>query len=315
MRYIDPEDQSNEYTKRLNETMMDKEEKQMWDDLDAMSDEEFVAKYPEMCEEWLTEEQIKEVKPVYMYFLEQGILYIEEGGYIPKRLGGGQVQSDLRINHPANTVRSAVITLREDYIGNSDNNPKNDPDDGDPRIWVFDADDSDWNEINLRRIHHVFSMNLKKWYPNQHWLLYKFSKYQAEVDYFVDWEHTPEKFPSKESIKLENYKMKQKVNLTLKPDLIPEEPEQDRMPDEPENAKHHPESVVRLWNLDDKEWVDIKIGQFYHIKWEAAESELPDPKDDPEYDPKKHEPKPERGRPSNWEELRDGLEKEPRWDD
>ena len=235
-------------------------------------------------------------------------------GYIPKRLGGGLVPSDLRINHPENTVRSAVITLREDYIGNSDNNPKNDPDDGKATLWVFDADDSEWNEINLRRIHHVFSMNLKKWYPNQHWLLYKFSKYQAEVDYFVDWEHIPEKFPSKESIKLENYKMKQKVNLTLKPDLIPEEPEQDKMPEEPQKARFHPEAVIRLWNLDDEEWVDIKLGQLYHIKWEEAESELPDPKDDPEYDPSRNEVKANRGRPTNWEELRDGLEKEPRWD-
>lgn len=314
MRYINPEDYNTEKAKRLNELTMDQDEKQMWNDLESMSDAEFAKKYPELCEEYLTDEQIAEIKPVYMYWLEQGILYIEEGGYIPKRLGGGQVPSDLRINHPGNTVRSAVITLREDYIGNSDNNPKNDPDDGDPRIWVFDADDSDWNQINLRRIHHMFSMNLKKWYPNQHWLLYKFSKYQAEVDYFVDWEHMPEKFPGKDSIRLENYKMKQKVNLTLKPDLIPEEPEQDRMPDEPQAARYHPEAVVRLWNLDNEEWVDIRLGQFYHIKWEAAESELPDPRDNPEFKPEDLERRSERGRPSNWEELRDGLEKEPRWD-
>ena len=315
MRYIDPDDRNEEKTKRLNELMQDAESKQFFDDLEVMSDEEFVEKYPDHCEEWLTEEQLLEIKPVYMYHLEQGLLYTEEGGHIPKRFGGGQVPSDLRINHPENTVKSAVITLRKDYIGDSDNNPKNYPDDGKATLWVFDADDSDWQEINLRRIHHVFSMNLKKWYPNQHWLLYKFSKYQAEVDYFVDWEHMPEKFPSKDSIKLENYKMKKAVNLTLKPDLIPEEPEQDRMPDEPSGARYHRDAVVRLWNLDDKEWVDIKLGQFYQVVWEDAESQLPDPKDDPDYDPETHTIKPQRGRPSNWEELRDGIEKEPRWDD
>ena len=109
--------------------------------------------------------------------------------------------------------------------------------------------------------------------------------------------------------------MKQKVNMTLKPDLIPEVPEQDRMPDEPQSARFHLDAVVRLWDLDNKEWVDIKLGQFYQVVWEDAESQLPDPKDDPEYDPSTHVMKPEKGRPSNWEELRDGLEKEPRWDD
>ena len=124
----------------------------------------------------------------------------------------------------------------------------------------------------------------------------------------------PEKFPSKDSIKLENYKMKQKVNMTLNPNLIPEVPEQDRMPDEPEDARYHLDAVVRLWDLDNKEWVDIKLGQFYQVVWEDAESELPDPKDDPDYDPS-HVMESEKGRPSNWEELRDGLETEPRWDD
>ena len=69
MRYINPEEKIDPKTKRLNELMMDKDQQQIIDDLDNMTDADFAKKYPEMCEEYLTEEQILEMKPVYMYFL------------------------------------------------------------------------------------------------------------------------------------------------------------------------------------------------------------------------------------------------------
>ena len=80
------------------------------------------------------------------------------------------VASDLRVNHPPDTVKSHVITLRPDMVPGGDNAPINDPDNADATITVFDADDQEWEPINLRRIHHMFNMNLKKWYANQHWI-------------------------------------------------------------------------------------------------------------------------------------------------
>lgn len=306
--------ENTKYTERLNELGKSPYERERDKDLASMTDAEFAKKYPEVCEEYLTEEEIKEIKPVLLYQLEQSIVYLEEGGHIPKREGGGKIESDLRINHPPTTVKTRVITLREDYIGNSDNNPKNNPDDGDPTIWIYDADDKDWEPINLRRIHHVFDMNLRKWNKNQHWLLYKFSKYSGEVDYFEFPDNMPDKFPSKESQILNNYPMKNKVNLTLKPDIIPEEPEQEIVPDIPKEARWENDCKITLWNMDKEEWVTMMIGQIYHINWELAESEMPDPRDNPEFKPEDLQLKPERGRPSNWEELRDSLETEPRWD-
>jgi hypothetical protein len=313
MKYIN--DDIDDYTRRLNELEMDEYQKQMDDDLKVMSDAEWAAKYPQHAEEYLTDEEIKLVKPHLLYLLENSICYIETGGHIPKRKGGGMVPSDLRVNHPPNTVKSHVMTLRPDLVPGGDNAPINDPDSSDPVITIFDADDQEWEPINLRRIHHMFNMNLRKWYPNQHWLLYKFSRFSAEVDYYPDITDMPEKFPSVNSIQMNNHRFRFKANMTLKSDVIPNEPEQDRMPDEPQSARYYPDAEIILWDEDNSEWVTLKIKQIYNIKWEPAESEMPDPRDNPEFRPEDLEHRPEKGRPSNWEEIRDGLETHPRWDD
>ena len=314
MKYSN-EEELDPYTRRLNEIEQDPESKQMDEDLKVMSDAEWAAKYPESAEEYLTDEEIKIMKPHFLYLLESSICYIETGGHIPQRKGGGQVPSDLRVNHPPDTIKPYVMTLRPDIVPGGDNAPSNDPDSAEATITVWDADDEEWEPINIRRIHHMFNMNLRKWYVNQHWLLYKFSKYYAEVDYFVNEEDMPERFPARESVQMANHKVKYKVKLTLKSDVVPEEPTQDMAPEEPQSARYDPESLITLWNDDDKEWVTIKLKQIYHISWEKAESEMPDPRDNPDFKPEDLEKRPEKGRPSNWEDLRDGLASKPVWDD
>lgn len=314
MKYSN-EDEIDEYTRRLNELQMDKHQRQMDEDLKVMSDAEWATKYPQHAEEYLTDEEIKLMKPHFLYLLENSISYIETGGHIPKRKGGGTVPSDLRVNHPPDTVKAHVMTLRPDLVPGGDNAPFNDPDSAEATITVWDADDQEWEPINIRRIHHMFNMNLRKWYPNQHWLLYKFSKYFGEVDYFPQEENMPEKFPSKNSVQLQNYPFKQKVNMTLKEDIIPNVPDQNRQPDDPTSARYDPEAEIILWNNDDEEWITLKLKQIYHITWEAAEAEMPDPRDNPDFHPNDLKPRPEKGRPSNWEDLRDGLATKPVWDD
>lgn len=297
----------------IEDGFIDDRSRQMHEDLKVLSDAEWAEKYPEHAAEWLTDEEIKLVKPHLMYIMEQSIVYAEVGGF---NRDGSLVESDLRINHPSETVWTQVVTLRSDVAPQGENAPKNDPDSSDPVIWAWEADEDDWFPINIRRVHHFFNMNLRKWYPNQHWILDKLTRWTAMIDYYEDADAIPEKFPSFQSEAHQLLKKKERVTVTLKPDMIPEEIDQEKQPDSPQEARYDPESVVKLWNVDAGEWIELKLKQIYNMDIDPAEKIPTPPEEADNYDPNEdYSLKPKNKKPINWIDIRDGITDTPIYDD
>ena len=255
--------------------------RQMYIDQHTISDCEWAKKYPEHAEEYVFEEDINKMKNHMIYLLEQDIVYTDIGGIEPDSKENEHIDlpgSDLRTNQPPQTVKSQVITLRHDLIPHGDNNPKNNIYDSDPWMFAFDNDRQEWRHFNIRRIHHMWNMHLRYWYPDQLWIMDKLTRFTAKVTYKIDpkIDSRPDEFDDPNLVR--------NVLVTLMPDKIPHEPEWDKVHWEPYNLRYKRDNKVVLWNIDKQEWLTLTLDQLYDMKIDEDKTPPP-PEESEDFDP------------------------------
>lgn len=279
--------------------------KQLVIDFDTLSDQELSEKYPDITREWIPDDQLSLYKKKLVYLLEQSIAYFDIGGYSSDGKGP-LVKSDLRHHHLPNTVESTILTLRNDIVPVG-NRPKNDLESAEPFIWAWENDEDEWKKINIRRVHHMFDMQLRKWHPNQHWLLDKLSRWTATIKYYDNLVDAENHHPMYTSTPLDI--RTKTTTVTLDPKLMPSAPEQDVAAEEPINAKWDLYNKITLWDVENKTWVTLSAFQI--LDMEVLEDKTPPPPPDDGMD---HSLKPKNKKPSNWRNLRDGIDKIPQYD-
>jgi hypothetical protein len=251
--------------------------RQFYIDKHTLSDIEIAKKYPNQTKEYVFDEEVNELKNIFLYNLENDIIYLDVGGFNPDNQDEEMSGSDLRINHPPQTVKRHVVTLREDIIPTGENTPKNNPYDNDPYIWAWDNDCNDWRYFNIKRIHHMWAMNLRPWYPDQHWIMDKLTRWDAILDYKID-----ASLPDKPK-EVKDPNLVKGVNVTLHPDKIPHPPQLELCENDM-RARYEPDNEVVLWNLDTNDWITVKTGQIYHMKI-LEDKTPPKPEEADNYDP------------------------------
>jgi hypothetical protein len=298
-------DQEIDLTKLTNDALFTPEElKQLTSDFDTLSDQELADKYPDITREWIPDGLVSLYKKKLVYLLEQSIAYFDVGGYSPDGVLPA-VKSDLRYHHLPNTVESTILTLRRDVVP-SGNQPKNDLDSPDPHIWAWENDDEEWKQINIRRVHHMFDMQLRKWHPNQFWLFEKLSRWTATIKYYEHLKDAETHHPMYTSDPLEIRVVSTKV--TLDPALMPNLPEQIIANEEPLALRWDLYNDVTLWDIENQKWITIK--SFQILDMEVLEDKVPPPAPEGE----EVDLKPKNKKPSNWRRIRDGLDKLPTYD-
>jgi len=268
---------------------------QLRNDFDTLSDQELADKYPNLTREWIPDDQLSLFKKKLVYLFEQSIVYLDVGGYSP----GGKgplVKSDLRYHHLPNTVESTILTLRNDLAPKT-NRPFNDLESADPYLWVWENDDNEWKQINIRRIHHIFDMFLRKWYPNQFWLCEKLDRFTASIKYYENYDDAVNHHPlySKTPLDVRT----KTTTVTLDPSLMPELPQQEMAESEPIEARWDLNNKVKFWDTENKQWLTLSTYQI--LDMEVNEEKIPSTDE-------KHK------KPSNWRQLRDGIDKFPKYD-
>lgn len=281
------------------------EMKQVEYDFDNLSDQELADKYPDITREWIPDENLSLFKKKLVYLLEQSIAYFDIGGFSPDG-NGPMVKSDLRFHHLPNSVESTILTLRSDIVPTG-NRPANDLESPEPYIWAWENDDDEWKKINIRRVHHMFDMQLRKWHPNQHWLLDKLSRWTATIKYYDRLEDAEAHHPLYTSNPLDI--RTKTTTVTLDPKLMPQAPEQEVAQEEPLNAKWDLYNKINLWDVENEQW--ISICSFQILDMDVLEDKVPPPPPD---DGQDHSLKPKNKKPSNWRQLRDGIDKIPQYD-
>ena len=278
--------------------------KQVCIDFDTLTDQELADKYPDITREWIPDSQLSLYKKKLVYLLEQSIAYFDVGGYSPDGKGT-PVKSDLRYHHPANTMESTILTLRRDIVPQG-NRPNTDVNSADPYIWAWENDDEEWKQINIRRVHHMFDMQLRKWHPNQLWLVDKLSRWTATIKYYENIKDAEKHHPLYTSDPLEI--RTKTTTITLDPTLMPNIPTQNLVAEEPLALRWDLYNDVTVWDIDNQDWITIKAFQI--LDMEVLEDKTPPPP------PSGEEPdlKPKNKKPSNWRRLRDSLDKHPVYD-
>ena len=246
-------------------------------DKHTLTDAEIAKKYPDNTEEYIFDDEVKDLKNKFLYSLENDSIYLDIGGCNPDNLDEEMSGSDLRINQPPQTVRSQVVTLREDIIPTGENTPKNNPYNNSPYVWAWNNDSNDWIQFNLRRIHNMWALNLRTWYPDQHWLMSKLTRWDAILDYKID-----PSLPNSPR-EVDDPNLVRGINVTLHPDKIPE-PAKLELCENNQTARYDPNNDVVFWNLDEGKWITIKTGQIYYMK--ILEDKTPPPPEEADnYDP------------------------------
>jgi hypothetical protein len=302
---IESEKPDYEYLKDHHSLFTPEVIKQLIIDFDTLTDQELADKYPDITREWIPDESISLYKKKLVYLLEQSIVYFDVGGYSPDGILP-PVKSDLRHHHLPNTVESTILTLRRDIIPSS-NQPKNDLDSTDPHIWAWENDDEEWKKINIRRVHHMFDMQLRKWHPNQLWLVEKLSRWTATIKYYEHIKDAERHHPLYTADPLEI--RTKTTTVTLDPNLMPHIPEQQLVSEEPLALRWDLYNDVTFWDINNQAWITIK--SFQILDMEVLEDKTPPPPLDPDKDGPL---KPKNKKPSNWRRLRDGLDKVPVYD-
>lgn len=273
----------------------EKEMIQLREDFDNLSDQELSEKYPNLTREWIPDDQLSLFKKKLTYVFEQSIVYLEIGGHSTD--GKGElVKSDLRYHHLPNTVESTILTLRND-VAPKTNRPTNDLESADPYLWVWENDEDEWKQINIRRVHHIFDMQLRKWHPNQHWLCNKLERFTANIKYYENLDDAKAHHPLYTNSPLDI--RTKTTTVTLDPKLMPSIPEQEMAEAEPIGARWNLENKVKFWDIENEEWLTIATHQIYDMEVNEEKIASTDIK---------HK------KPSNWRQLRDGIDKEPKYD-
>jgi hypothetical protein len=243
-----------------------------WDiDKHNLSDEEMYKKYPDMCEEYIPEEEVEEYKQRMIYALEKGFVLYEIGGINPnskldepEHLEG----SDLVFNQNANTVKMYTLTLRDDVVPDSSNNPKNDCYGTDPHIYAFDKISDTWHRFNIRRLHNVWDTRFYKFNTEQHWLIRKLAKWTGKLIWKVD-----PGIPSKpKEVPDDNLRF---CEVTLKPDIIPKDFEQ--LKEVSHEDRWDPNVEVRLWDMTNEQVLTLRMDQIHDLTVDPRHSESPPP--------------------------------------
>lgn len=251
--------------------------RQYYIDKHTLTDVEMAKKWPSLTREYVFDDEVQDYKNQFLYSLENDIIYLDVGGFNPDNLDHELPGSDLRLNQPAQTVKQHIITLREDMIPSGENTPKNNPYNNDPYVWAWDDAASDWRYFNIKRIHHMWSMNFRSWYPDQHWLMDKLTRWDAILDYKID-----ASLPSRPS-EVDDPNLVRGVNVTLHPDKIPEPPKLE-LCENNQIARYDVDNDVVFWNLDKGEWITLKLGQLYFMKI-LEDKNPPPPEEDDAYNP------------------------------
>lgn len=280
------------------------EMKQVSIDFDTLTDQELADKYPDITREWIPDNQLSLYKKKLVYLLEQSIAYFDVGGYSSDGKGA-PVKSDLRYHHLANTMESTILTLRRDIVPQG-NRPSTDVNSVDPYIWAWENDEEEWKQINIRRVHHMFDMQLRKWHPNQLWLVDKLSRWTATIKYYENIKDAEKYHPLYTSDPLEI--RTKTTTITLDPALMPSIPAQNLVGEEPLALRWDLYNDVTVWDIDNQDWITLKAFQI--LDMEVLEDKTPPPPIDGE----EVGLKPKNKKPSNWRRLRDSLDKHPVYD-
>ena len=245
--------------------------RQYYIDKHTLTDKEMYEKYPDLTKEWIPDEECIQYKKDLVYTLEQGTVYLDVGGYHPQGdiVDGTPITelqgSDLKINHPPDTVKKMLVTLRSDQAPQGENAPQQDFVTVDPHVWVWCGDINDWLSINIRRVHHMWHTGFYKWNAEQHWLIEKLSRWNAELIYKKD----PDAKNQPKSINDPNLVI---VNVTIPKDL-----EQDVVPHE---RRWDPEAIVAFWDIDNDCRLELPIKAIYDLNIDERHTALPDPRED-----------------------------------
>tara|TARA_Y100000385_G_scaffold278380_1_gene326566 strand:- start:588 stop:1754 length:1167 start_codon:yes stop_codon:yes gene_type:complete len=243
-----------------------------WDiDKHTLLDREMYDKYPDMCEEYVPEEEVEEYKQKMLYALEKGFITYEIGGINPnskldepEHLTG----SDLTFNQNPDTVKMYTLTLRDDVIPDSSNNPKNDCYGTDPHIYAFDKTSDTWHRFNIRRLHNVWDTRFYKFNTEQHWLIKKLANWTAKLT----WKVNPA-IPSKpKEVPDDNLRY---CEVTLKPDIIPKDFEQ--LTKVAHEDRWDGQVKVNLWDMTNEQVLTIRMDQIHDLTVDPRHSQSPPP--------------------------------------
>lgn len=303
--FFDIKEQELDLANLTNEALFTPEElKQISQDFDTLTDQELADKYPDITREWIPDGLLSLYKKKLIYLLEQSIAYFDVGGYSSDGKGT-PVKSDLRYHHLPNTVESTILTLRRDIIPQG-NRPSTDVNSTDPYIWAWENDDEEWKQINIRRVHHMFDMQLRKWHPNQLWLVDKLSRWTATIKYYENIKDAEKHHPLYTSDPLEI--RTKTTTITLDPTLMPNIPAQDLVADEPLALRWDLYNDITVWDIDNQDWITIKAFQILDMEVLEDKTSPPPPNGE------EVELRPKNKKPSNWRRLRDSLDKYPTYD-
>lgn len=277
---------------------------QVQHDLEVLDEEAFAVKYPNLAPQYILTADLPLYKKKLAYLFEQSIVYLNIGGYGDSM---EELEGDLVLKQPPETVVSSIVTLRSDILSTT---PNNDLDSETPYMEVWDNDDKVFKTINIRRVHHMWDFQLRKWNANQHWLMDKLSRFTASIEYYSDLETAKVDHPLYATKGERASKNTIKTVVTLDPKLIPSDVNLDQHPlaaEEPAEARWDVMNPIKFWDVTNKKVVDIVVHQI--LDMEINESKVP-----PAAWDGNDELLPDNRKPSNWREMQNGKEKIAKFD-